>query len=78
VKDLRFERATMIAPVLSPQHQRATAERIGPLRKLVEMLSASDPAKLDAFRREYEAIVGDYLQDNVLQQHYLMTRATKI
>lgn len=78
VKELRFERATMIVPVLSPQHQRATAERIGPLRKLVELLSASDPGKLDAFRGEYEAIVGDYLQDNVLQQHYLMTRATKI
>jgi len=78
VKDLRFERATMTVPVLSPQHQRATAERIGPMRKLVEMLSAGDPARLDAFRREYEALVGDYIQDNVMQQHYLMTRATKI
>jgi SAM-dependent methyltransferase len=78
VKDLRFERATMRIPVLSPQHQRTTAERIGPMRKLVEMLSAGDPARLEAFRREYEAIVGDYIQDNVINQHYLMTRATKI
>jgi SAM-dependent methyltransferase len=77
VKDLRFERATMTVPVLSPQHQRATAERIGPMRKLVEML-ATDPAKLDAFRREYEAVIDEYLQDNVIHQHYLMTRATKI
>jgi hypothetical protein len=29
------------------------------------------------FRREYEAIVSDYLRDNMIQQHYLMTRATK-
>ncbi len=78
VKDLRFDRATMTVPVLSPQHQRATAERIGPMRKLVEMLSATDAAKLEAFRREYEAVVSDYIQDNVIQQHYLMTRATKI
>ena len=78
VKDLRFDRATMTVPVLSPQHQRATAERIGPMGKLVEMLSATDPAKLEAFRREYEAVVSDYIQDNVIQQHYLMTRATKV
>lgn len=77
VKDLRFDRATMTVPVLSPQHQRATAERVGPMRKLVEMLSAGDPAKLEAFRREYDAIVSEYIRDNVIQQHYLMTRATK-
>lgn len=77
VKDLRFDRATMIVPVLSPQHQRATAERVGPMRKLIEMLSAGDPAKLEAFRREYDAIVGEYIRDNMIQQHYLMTRATK-
>jgi len=78
VKDLRFDRATMTVPVLSPQHQRATAERIGPMRKLVEMLAATDAAKLEAFRREYEGVVGEYIQDNVIEQHYLMTRATKI
>jgi SAM-dependent methyltransferase len=78
VKDIRFDRATMIVPVLSPQHQRSTAERVGPMRKLVEMLSAADPAKLEAFRREYDALVGEYVHDNMIQQHYLMTRATKV
>lgn len=78
VKDVRFERATMTVPVLSPQHQRSTAERVGPMRKLVEMLAATDPAKLEAFRREYEAAIDEYLQDNVVRQHYLMTRATKV
>ena len=76
VTDVRFDRGTMIVPVLSPQHQRTTAERIGPMRKLIEMLS-TDQAKLEAFRREYDAIVGDHIRDNVIQQHYLMTRATK-
>jgi hypothetical protein len=78
VTHLLFDRATMMVPALSPQHQRATAERIGPLRKLAEMLAATDPAKLEAFRREYEAIVGDYFDDNVVRQHYVMTRATKV
>jgi SAM-dependent methyltransferase len=78
VTDVRFERATMTVPVLSPQHQRATAERIGPMRKLVEMLSSADPSRLEALRREYEAVVSDYVQDNVMHQHYLMTRAAKV
>ena len=78
VKDVRFDRATMMAPALSPQHQRATAERIGPMRKLVEMLSASDPGALDAWRREYEALMAEYMEDNTIRQDYLMTRATKI
>jgi len=78
VKDLRFDRATMTVPVLSPQHQLASAERIGPMRKLVDMLSGGDPSRLAAFRREYEALVSEYIQDNVIHQHYLMTRATKI
>jgi SAM-dependent methyltransferase len=77
VKDLRFERATMTVPVLSPQHQRTTAERTGPMRKLVEMLAATDPARLESLRREYESTVDEYLHDNLLRQHYLMTRATK-
>ena len=79
VKDLRFDRATMTVPALSPQHQRATAERIGPMRKLVEMLSAGDPAKLAAFRREYEGHRRvNTFKTTCIHQHYLMTRATKI
>jgi SAM-dependent methyltransferase len=78
VKDVRFDRATMIAPALSPQHQRTIAERIGPMRKFVETLSASDPASLEAWRREYETLMADHIHDNTIQQHYLMTRATKI
>jgi SAM-dependent methyltransferase len=79
VKDLIFDRATMMVPALSPQHNRMIAERTaGPLVKLIESLTASDPARLAAFRREFEAIVADYFEDNTVRQDYLLTRATKI
>jgi SAM-dependent methyltransferase len=79
VKDLIFDRATMLVPALSPQHNRMMAERTaGPLVKLVASLTATDPARLAAFRREFEAIVADYFQDNTIRQDYLLTRATKI
>jgi hypothetical protein len=78
VKDLAFRRGVLTMPALSPQHARAGMERTaGPVIKLVQMLTASDPAKLEAFRREYEGIVGDFLAENVVTQDYLMTRATK-
>ncbi len=79
VKDLVFDRATMLVPALSPQHSRRIAERTaGPLVKLVEFLTATDPARLVTFRREYDAIVADYFENNTVRQDYLLTRATKI
>src|SRR5437867_6935825 len=78
VQDLRFDRATMWVPALSPQHNRAAAEKsAGPIRKLVEALTATDPARLEIYRREFELIVADYFEDNVVRQDYLITRATK-
>ncbi len=79
VKDVVFDRGTMIVSALSPAHHRDAAERTaGPLLKLVEVLSATDPARLADFRREYDAIISEYLSDNVVRQDYLMTRATKV
>jgi SAM-dependent methyltransferase len=79
VKDLVFDRARMLVPALSPQHNRRMAERTGgPLVKLVESLTATDPARLAAFRREFETIVADYFEDNTVRQDYLLSRATKI
>lgn len=79
VKDLEFDRGIMWAPALSPQHYRVNAERTGgPMRRVVETLQASDPATLEAFRREYEALVAAYLHDNLWHQSFLLTRATKI
>jgi SAM-dependent methyltransferase len=79
VKDLVFDRATMLVPTLSPAHHREVTERsAGPTRKIIEMLSATDPARLAEYRREYEAIISEYLADNLVRQDYLMTRATKV
>ena len=79
VRDVIFDRDCMIVPALSPQHFRANVERAaGPLVKLVESLSATDPAKLAELRKEFDAVVAPYLRDNVVRQDYLMTRATKL
>jgi SAM-dependent methyltransferase len=78
VKDLAFDRATMRAPALSPQHYRTVAEQTaGPIVKLVEALS-SEPERLAAFRRDYEAAVMPYFKNNVMRLDYLMSRATKV
>ena len=79
VKDIVFDRACLVVPVLSVQLHRANSERvIGPLIKLVEALSAGDPDKLAKFRAEAEALSAEYLDENTLRQDYLLTRATKI
>jgi SAM-dependent methyltransferase len=79
VRDIVFARAKLAVPTLSPQHSRATFERTaGPVRRLVELLGRTDPARLAAFRREYETLLAGHIQDNVVHQDYLLTRATKI
>jgi SAM-dependent methyltransferase len=79
VKDVVFDRATMLVPALSPQHVRTNLEKtVGPLIKVVESLSTSDPEKLVAFRREIEALVAEYYADNLVRQDFLLTRATKV
>jgi SAM-dependent methyltransferase len=78
VADLTFDRATMLVPVLSLDHQRELFEKTaGPVRKLVELLSATDPSKLEIYRGEIRALSATYYADNVLRQDYLMTRAIK-
>ena len=78
VADITFDREMMLVPALSPQHVRALTEQTaGPMLKVVETLSASDPQKLAQFRAEYDALIAEYVQDNLLRQGFLMTRATK-
>lgn len=78
VEDIRFDRARMSTPALSPQHHRAQTEvTAGPVRKLIDMLSTSDPGRLEVFRREYDALVSEYLEDNIVRQDFLLTRAVK-
>ncbi len=79
VKDVLFDRATMLVPALSPSHHRRASEKsAGSMVRMVAELEASDPAKLEKFRREYDALAGEYFEDNYLRQDYLMTRARKI
>jgi SAM-dependent methyltransferase len=79
VKDVFFGRARMEVPVLSLPHHRARVEgTLGPIVKLVEMLSASDPDRLAQLRSEFEALAAEYVEDNILQQDYLMTRGVKL
>ena len=69
----------MLVPALSPSHHRKASEKsAGSMVRLVAELEASDPAKLEKFRREYDALAGEYFEDNYLRQDYLMTRAKKI
>jgi SAM-dependent methyltransferase len=76
VRDLTFDRATMLVPVLSLNHQRELFERTaGPVIKLVELLRVSDPAKLSTIRAEVQALSAQDDADNVLRQDYLLTRA---
>ncbi len=78
VKQITFDRARMLVPALSLQHFRKTIEQTaGPIVKLVEFLSAKDPSKLAAFRSEYDALVSEFFEDNIVHQDYLLTRATK-
>lgn len=78
VRDIVFDRGRIQAPALSVQHYRELTERTaGPVLKLVEVLSASDPAKLAIFRDTYDALTRQYFDRNFVRQDFLMTRATK-
>lgn len=79
VRDVIFARASMSTPALSPQHHRASFGRtVGPVLKIFETLSVSDPERLATFCREYDALAAEYIAENILRQEYLMTRATKV
>lgn len=79
VKNIFFDRACMLVPALSVPGYRDHIERTaGPMLKLVESLGASDPERLAQFRREYDALVAPYFEDNLVRQDYLLTRAVKV
>jgi SAM-dependent methyltransferase len=78
VRDIRFDRGTMWIPSLSVQHNRVHMEKTaGPVIRMVEVLSETDPKKLEEFRREYEALMSEYRSENLIRQDYLLTRAIK-
>lgn len=78
VTGIVFDRDSIAVPALSPAHFRMHAERgAGSIMKLAERLAQTDPAALETFRREFDAIVAEYLRDNIVRQDYLLTRAIK-
>lgn len=78
VVDLHFARHAMLVQMLSVQHHRLLMERnIGPMTRLVEALTANDPARLAALRAELEDLIALYFEDNHVRQDYLLTRAKK-
>ena len=79
VSDIVFDRGHLLVPALSPQHFRLHIERsAGPVMKMVQTLSATAPDRLQEYRRQFDAIVAQYMQDNLVRQDYLLTRARKV
>ena len=77
VTDIMFDRGVMCFPTLSPQHYRKVLEEtLGPVVKLVQTLQG-DASTLATFRAELDGFIGRHLENNMLRQHYLMTRAIK-
>src|SRR5881409_3975292 len=77
VRDVTFDRGVQVTTALSPQHYRHMLEQSGgPIVRLLQTLK-DDPARLAQFRREYDEIVSQYFEDNIVRQNFLETRATK-
>ena len=68
----------MIHPTAAADAGAEIREGSGPVIKLVEASSASDPARLSEFRRDFETLAAEYFRDNLVRQGYLPTSATKI
>jgi SAM-dependent methyltransferase len=79
VRNLVFDRAEVSFSALSPQHFRTLLEQnAGPMLKLVESLRETAPERLAEFRRDYDALIRQYFDANIVRQGYLMTRAVKV
>ncbi len=78
VRDLVFARGTMNWNVLSPRQYRLFQENyVGPAIRLVQSLN-NEPAKLEEWRKECDALISQYFEDNVVRMEYLHSRATKV
>ena len=77
VQDLLFDTGRMLFPTLGPSHFRGFCERYaGPVVRLLQTLQP-EPARLESFRKEFDALAAQYFEDNFIHQDYLMARATK-
>jgi len=72
-----FDRDGIRFAALSPAHMRRFMEHnAGPVARAVAGMT-NDPARLAAFRDEFDALIGEYFHDNIVRQDFLMTRARK-
>ncbi len=79
VKDLCFTRDALFVQTLSPRHYRLFMEQnLGPMKKLLAALGASDPAKAASLRVELEGMVSSYFENNTVRQDFLVSRAVKL
>lgn len=77
VKDLHFERGIMQIPALSPQHLITWhSTKIGPAIRVHAALQ-KEPAKLEAYLKEFGDLIAAYTVDNVVRHEYLLTRGLK-
>jgi SAM-dependent methyltransferase len=76
VTNVRFDVRINQPGFLSEKHARETFEPT--LVSFCSQLVAESPEKLALFRQEYESLIASYMKGNVLEQHFLMTRAIKI
>lgn len=77
VRDVAFDRDVMRFPALSVGHMRLSMESIGPMARLVRSLEA-EPARLASYRKELEALIAIYFENNAVRQDFLVTRAIKV
>ncbi len=78
VRNLHFHTGRMVFPTLGPPHVRRFYERhAGPVMRLVQTLR-NEPARLESFRKDLEALAAQYFEDNAIHQDYLMTRALRV
>lgn len=77
VTEITFDRDRMLFPTVSPQmHRRRLETTVGPIKRVADLLQG-DRERLAAFRREYDALVAEYHENNAVRQDFLMTRAIK-
>ena len=68
----------MVLPTLSPEHYVAwRSTKIGPFVKAMEVLK-NEPAKREAYIKDIQALIEEYMVDNVIRHEYLLTRAIKV
>jgi hypothetical protein len=75
VEDLCFDAGLMNFAAMSIGHCIHSVEKtVGPVVKFVQ---GADAASLKAFREEFRKLAEPYFENNLMRQHYLMTRAVK-